>query len=217
MKEKIEMIGYIYKITNSINQKSYIGKTVQTIEKRWKEHIKDSRKYVNRPLYRAFNKYGIENFSIDLIEEVDIRELSNKEIYWIEYYHTYSNGYNATLGGDGKILYDYDLIAQLIQNGLTSKEISKEIGCSLDIIHLVANKYNLSINSVNLFTQKSKKVQQYDKYGILINEFNSYAEAARWLEDNNYVTGNLNGVRSHIGDVCKGKRKTAYGFKWQNI
>ena len=60
------------------------------------------------------NKYGIENFIIEEIEEVDVKELSIREIYWIEYYNSYKNGYNATLGGDGKILYDYDLIAELI-------------------------------------------------------------------------------------------------------
>lgn len=213
------MIGYIYKITNHLNQKAYIGKTIYTVEERWQEHIRDSKRdrCKDRPLYRAMNKYGIENFSIEQIEKVEVKNLSNREIYWIEYYHTFSNGYNATLGGDGKILYDYDLIADLIREGKTSKEICDEIGCCVDVVRLVAKKYNLSITGTNLFTQSSKKVQQYDKQGNLISEFNSYADAARWLEDNGYVSGNLNGVRSHIGDVCKGKRKTAYQFIWKDI
>ena len=61
------MTGYIYKITNLINQKAYIGKTTSTIEKRWKEHCQDykRRQYEKRPLYDAMNKYGIENFSIE--------------------------------------------------------------------------------------------------------------------------------------------------------
>lgn len=218
MEDKI-MIGYIYKITNHLNQKAYIGKTIYTVEERWQEHIRDSKRdrCKDRPLYRAMNKYGIENFSIEQIEEVEVKDLSNREIYWIEHYHTFSNGYNATLGGDGKILYDYDLIADLIRGGKTSKEICDEIGCCADIVRLVAKKYNLSITGTNLFTQSSKKVQQYDKQGNLISEFNSYADAARWLEDNGYVSGNLNGVRSHISDVCKGKRKTAYQFIWKDI
>lgn len=213
------MIGYIYKITNRLNQKAYIGKTIYTVEERWQEHIRDSKRdrCKDRPLYRAMNKYGIENFSIEQIEEVEVKDLSNREIYWIEHYHTFSNGYNATLGGDGKILYDYDLIADLIRGGKTSKEICDEIGCCADVVRLVAKKYNLSITGTNLFTQSSKKVQQYDKQGNLISEFNSYADAARWLEDNGYVSGNLNGVRSHISDVCKGKRKTAYQFIWKDI
>ena len=96
---------YIYKITNDINKKIYIGKTVETIEKRWKEHIKDSKKKTseNRPLYRAINKYGIEHFSIEEIEEVqDQFLLSDRERFWIEYFGSFKNGYNATIGGDGK-------------------------------------------------------------------------------------------------------------------
>ena len=62
----------IYVITNLINQKQYVGKTSYSIEKRWKEHCYDSKKNdVNkhRPLYNAMQKYGIENFSISLLED----------------------------------------------------------------------------------------------------------------------------------------------------
>ena len=70
------MTGYIYKITNTINQKSYIGKTINSIAERWKEHKKDSKRSYckDRPLYRAMNKYGIENFTIEQVEEVDVKE-----------------------------------------------------------------------------------------------------------------------------------------------
>ena len=61
------MKGYIYLIENKINGKKYIGKTYSSIEKRWKEHIKDRTRF-DRPLYRAMNKYGIENFSIQELE-----------------------------------------------------------------------------------------------------------------------------------------------------
>ena len=122
------MTGYIYKVTNLINQKAYIGKTVGSIEERWKEHKRDCKRFSDRPLYRALNKYGIDNFKVELVEEVDIKNLSEREIYWIGYYHTYTEGYNATLGGDGKILYDYDLIAELIRNQYSTQEIIQMVG-----------------------------------------------------------------------------------------
>lgn len=105
-------MSYIYKITNNINGKIYIGKTSNTIEQRFKRHCLDSLKYKERPLYRAFNKYGISNFSIEQIEECSPEQASDREIYWIEYFGSFKYGYNATKGGDGKTYLDYDLIYQ---------------------------------------------------------------------------------------------------------
>lgn len=212
------MTGYIYKITNLINQKAYIGKTINTIEERWAEHCRDYKRTrcEHRPLYDAMNKYGIENFIVEEIEEVDISDLSKREIYWIGVYDTYNNGYNATLGGDGSILYDYDLIAELITPDRTFAEVAQLVGCCVDVVSLVAKKYNIKRQPKNKFVENSKQVFQFDKQGNYIQSFPSYAAAAQWLEDNGYVSGHLNGVRSHIGDVCKGKRKTAYKFIWKN-
>lgn len=97
----------IYIITNKINNKYYIGKSIN-IEDRWKYHIqnKDSQREYDKPLYKAFRKYGIENFTFEILEEViNDSELNEREKYWIEYYDCYGSnkGYNATQGGDGGI------------------------------------------------------------------------------------------------------------------
>ena len=76
-------MGYIYVITNKINGKQYVGKTINTIEERFKQHLRDSNKVTleQRPLYKAIKKYGKENFSVSLLEECSFKELSVKEIY----------------------------------------------------------------------------------------------------------------------------------------
>ena len=75
-------MGYIYKIVNDINNKIYIGKTEYSIEKRFQEHINDSKKkYKNRPLYDAINKYGIKHFKIEQIEECQNQDLNKREKY----------------------------------------------------------------------------------------------------------------------------------------
>ena len=101
-------MAHIYKITNLINGKLYIGKTeLDPPTKRWDEHrwSKNVIRQKNRPLYAALRKYGLENFKFEILEECDNPE--EREMYYIEKYRTYvgfedCNGYNATLGGDGK-------------------------------------------------------------------------------------------------------------------
>ena len=108
-------MAYIYQITNKINGKVYIGKTEFSIEKRFKEHCRDFLREKNekRPLYAAMRKYGVENFEISLIEETD--NPNEREIFWIEYFGTFKYGYNATLGGDGTIIYNHNLIISLLK------------------------------------------------------------------------------------------------------
>lgn len=91
------MIG-IYKITNKINGKSYIGQSID-IERRWKEHRRSIGLNKNS-LYLDFEKYGIDNFTFEILEECATEMLNEREHYWIEYYDTYNNGYNLTQGGD---------------------------------------------------------------------------------------------------------------------
>ena len=94
------MIG-IYKITNKINHKCYIGQSVN-INKRWNAHINQFNNIdvYNYPLYRAFRKYGLENFSFEVIETCPRDKLNEREKYWIQYYDSCCNGYNQNLGGD---------------------------------------------------------------------------------------------------------------------
>ena len=101
--------GYIYKITNRINSKSYIGQTLRTCEERWYEHTKNyTLEKSSNSLYRAFKKYGIDNFTFEIIckiEEQNIENLQDKlnslEILYIKKYNTHShNGYNRTDGGN---------------------------------------------------------------------------------------------------------------------
>lgn len=94
------MIG-IYKITNNINNKCYIGQSIE-IEHRFQEHKKlyNWKREKNKILYQAFQKYGIENFTFEIIETCKKEELDKKEQYWINFYNSYKNGYNMTSGGE---------------------------------------------------------------------------------------------------------------------
>lgn len=96
-------MGFIYKITNTINGKAYVGQTSQKIRVRWITHKCNAHqeKYKHIPLYRAFNKYGVENFVFEILEECDNKFLNEREMYYIGLYDTFRNGYNCTYGGEG--------------------------------------------------------------------------------------------------------------------
>lgn len=204
-------MGYIYLITNKINNKKYVGKTTQSIEKRWQEHISDSKKEKCeiRPLYRAMRKYGIENFSIKKLEKCNIDNLSEREKYWIRYYNTYEEGYNATLGGDGRILLDYDEIIKTYLITHNASEVARTLNCSIDSVYKILKANDIQISSAAEIAKNnlSKRIAQYDKKGNFIKEYSSYREAEKAM-------GN---TQRHIGDCANGKRKTAYGFIWKWI
>lgn len=98
----------IYKITNKINNKCYVGKTTKTLEWRWKVHIRHSKNVKYNALFpRAIAKYGEDNFILEIIDmAISLEELNEKEKYWIKYYKSYLKeyGYNLTLGGEGGAL-----------------------------------------------------------------------------------------------------------------
>lgn len=131
----------IYKITNLINGKAYIGQSTN-IEGRWYNHKYYSKEHSHYPLYRAFRKYGIDNFQFDIIELCHASELNEKEIYYIKLYDTYNNGYNQTLGGSGtknvivKLTNeDIAIIIDLLKNtAISQHEIAQRFNVGDDTI-----------------------------------------------------------------------------------
>lgn len=210
-------MGYIYKITNDINNKVYIGKCCSTIEDRYAEHLRDrfKRKNEKRPLYSAMNKYGIEHFQVEQVEECDDIKLSEQEQYWINYYDSYNSGYNATLGGDGSLLYNHSAILQMLKDGIAPITIADKIGCCRDIIYDLAKANSIRIEAnINL----KKPVEQYDKLGNFIQSFPSIRDAGDWCVTQGKAKGTNQTARSKISGCLTGtnpSRKTAYGYIWK--
>lgn len=213
-------MAYIYQITNDVNQKIYIGKTENSIEKRFKEHCWDASRERNekRPLYNAMRKYGVEHFHIELIEETDNPE--EREIYWIEKKQSFKNGYNATIGGDGRKYIDYDLVVKTYQDLQNIKLVAKQLHHDESTISKILKEKNIDIKSSIEWMRENrgKKVGQYDLNDNFIQSFDSRGLASKYLIDNHYTTSvAIDAVAGRIGQVCNGKRKTAYGFKWKSL
>lgn len=195
----------IYMITNLINNKKYIGKTTTNIQKRFREHINDSKKRnkEKRPLYNAINKYGAHCFEICEIEQCSINNLSEREIFWINYYNTYKNGYNATFGGDGKHYIDNKKVLKAYKKTGNISEVHRICGYDKGTISKILKNNMIIIKTPGEVL--SKKVSQYDLNGNFIKTYKSYKEAEKAM-------GN---TQRHIADVANGKRKTAYGYIWK--
>lgn len=212
-------MGYIYCITNLINEKKYVGKTTYSITKRFQEHCRDFKKErcEKRPLYDAMNKYGIENFVVKELIECPNDELDSYEKMYIEKLQTYGhNGYNATKGGDGSILFDYDKIIETYALGGTMTECAAKMHCSVDTVKKVLTINNIPIrHNRRGCCSDPKKVIQYSLEGVFIKEWESITLAAHWLVDNGYAKTYNSGVKQKIRLCMRGKNKTAYKFIWK--
>lgn len=110
----------IYKITNTVNGKVYVGQTVQKLRMRWALHKHQSLNR-NRPLYRAMRKYGISKF---IIEELEVfptgtnkERFDVREVFWIKELNSMApNGYNLTSGGNGKFFLSKETKARISQS-----------------------------------------------------------------------------------------------------
>ena len=99
------MIG-IYKITNLLNGKSYIGQS-NNLERRKKEHL-SGKQYIDLDIQQL----GIENFDFEILEYCNKDQLDELEKYWIDYYNTYNDGYNLTKGGQGQFCGGHPILTK---------------------------------------------------------------------------------------------------------
>ena len=202
-------MGYIYKITNHINGKVYIGQTRNLIEYRWQHHLYKGRNpdkpNTNYPLYRAMRKYGLENFSILQVEEIDNELLDERECYWIQQENSLTpNGYYCDLGGKGVSIYNYDEILKyyFTEANENASETARKFNCSLQTILKILETKNLEGQG------KYQKIYQVSlKDGSIIKEFNSLIEVRKSLDIG----------RTQLCNAISGRAKSAGGYAWCKV
>lgn len=214
----------IYKIINKINGHVYIGQSVE-IEDRWTRHKwsafhdKDEEDY---PLYRAFRKYGLDNFTFEIIKICPREELTKWETYYIDYFNSFIEGYNQTSGGEGhygqeKPVYQYDLNGNFIKSYPSMAEAARQLNIKKQNIYKCCHKEYKTANGYQ-WTQdphekmskttfgQGKRVYQYDLEYNLINDYPSLAQASRET-----------GISySHLKRAIYGKILTAGGYIWSH-
>lgn len=155
------MVG-IYKFTNRIDGKSYIGQSVN-IHKRYIQHKNrfdhDNIKLEDTFFHRMLRHYGFENFDFEILEECSVSELNQREIYYIQKHKTYYPfGYNMTKGGNDVVCKKIDkLRLNNIINDLRFSDLTE-----IDI----AKKYGVILNTISLINQGKMWFDENESYPI---------------------------------------------------
>lgn len=157
--------GYIYKVTNMVNGKVYIGQTIQSVKDRWYRHCQKkclSDEERNMQIKRAIFKYGKENFKVETLEECSQSQLDERERYYISYFNSHKEGYNSTDGGQsgGRPLqvpeeYWKD-IADLYEFGFSLRAIGREFGIDKRAVKKVLQRQGITIRSVRNYKMTSE-------------------------------------------------------------
>ena len=156
------MIG-IYKITNLINNKSYVGQSIH-IERRWQEHCQP---YSKSQIALAIKKYGKNNFHFEILEECSIEELNQKENFWIKKLNTITpNGYN--IAEDTETIHTTyrffnkeelnNIILDIKENKISFKDI--------------AIKYNLTTGTISRINAGKIHIQENEIYPLRKTNWN---------------------------------------------
>lgn len=154
------MIG-IYKITNLINGKCYIGQSVH-IERRWQEHKQPSATSI---IAQAIKTYGIKNFSFEVLEETTVKDLDEREGYYIQLFNSIiPNGYNivefteaqhTSFGTFDKETY-YQIVDKIRNTNLTFDEIAQEFNLCKRTITRINNGYTHRMEDVEYPIRQTK-------------------------------------------------------------
>ena len=194
------MFGIIYIIKNNINKKVYIGQTIQTIEKRWQGHCRkgshDGEK--NMAIKKAILKYGKENFSIEVLEYCNIEDLDCREIYYINFYNSYEDGYNSTLGGKSGFkplklrAAEQQECIDLYKSGFSLRCIAKEFNVDKATI-----KHIIEISNIDLRKSRTYKFSINERLQILedLKHLSRKEIMEKWKISKSYLSQLINGKR----------------------
>ena len=216
---------YIYLITNLKNGYvfigiSYINNLQEELERLKKIEIPSTS--MMSPIVTAINLYGIENFTIELIEETRSYAEAVKQVNTqCEKLNTYienenSKGYNVKFADTLKP--NQKTIIELYEDMNSIAAVSRNTGVTTDAIKQILKKNDIAILPIKERNRKAngKPVNMLSKNGCFIKKFNSIIEAIEFVMiEQNREYNCAKDLTSHISDVCKGKRKSAYGYKWE--
>lgn len=217
-------MGYIYIIRNTVNDKVYIGQTIHSINFRMNQHMLKA-DTGNQKLYKAMRELGKCNFYIELITEVDNKQLDSMENHYINKYNSINNGYNSVLNGEYQYkIYNIELIDKMLDNiisdyieGMSFTNLSIKYDISMNTLYKLLYDYiGCRINDVdiNITRFKATEIIMYDTQFNPIYYFKSIKDAYNWLCNNSDMHIDKRNTYAYTKRAC-GCGNIAYGHRWQ--
>lgn len=182
----------IYKITNTINGKLYIGQTIRTLEERKQQHLNNINT-LNTNIYLAMRKYGVENFKFEIVCYANnVNELNKLETYYIKKYNTVNDGYNMSYGGDNNIMFS-KIVKEKHAKVMQSDEVRHKISNSMKQYrkeHPFTDEHRKKLSKSamgnhNFGNCDTRSVECYciDENNIR-HDFHNYEIAGKWWQKN---------------------------------
>ena len=204
----------VYKITNKVNGKIYIGITNQGSGVRYYKHWSDARKGDPCPIHKAMAKYGKENFTLEIIDFADTYdELKEKEKFYIKKFNSMdrSVGYNLTEGGDGTFgrLHSEETKEKIRQKAL-GRKASEEAKKRMSETRKGKCSAKMKSHLQEISKIRCHKVYQYDKDLNFIAEYESIRKASE-------ATGiNRDTIRLQLKNPPKNLNDWRIKFIWKD-
>lgn len=216
-------MAFIYCLTNTVNNKGYVGKTTKSLRVRFNEHIEESRKErsKHRLLYSAIRTLGADKFKIVLLEECDDSIASEREKYYIDFLDTFHNGYNETLGGDGKPTINHSKALETYFGYCNVGVAAERLGIDEKTMRKILQESNVKYvsfhqqaNPVICIDCDSRKEYIMESItGASKRIYNSKFGKTKF-EYNKSEMNQLSGMSSHIRRAMR-TQGIAYGFMWR--
>jgi len=182
----------IYKITNTVNDKLYVGQTTRTLEERKQQHIRLANSGHKTHLYNAMRKYGINKFVFEKICDVgSVEDLNILERYYIAKYNCVSSGYNMVDGGNNNVMF-IDSVKEKHQLKMSSRETREKISKSMKQYRkknpfTEEHRAKLSAKAKGNHNFGTGDTRSLGVYCIVDNNeyhFHSIKEAGKWWYEN---------------------------------